>query len=261
ENADRLASQGRVLERMGSLVSELYAQAKRIRGETFRAKTERARMVKRLAKSDAANLPSFELSSQWGRKVRQRSYTVNFTSGADSERGVASMSRAKTDAPSSSGQMLDDTEPPASLFMADESAIAKELAASRRAQRPGNTSAPPDNGSYQFATDAIPPTLEVARLVGQLKGKTREAKILKSEVAKFEKVNNDLQQKNDRLHSENLRVRSEKHALEMRINSHSSSRANTPRHGTDWDDLESITKELERSRKRNMSYFENVEQL
>ncbi|KAJ1950563.1 hypothetical protein FBU59_000617, partial [Linderina macrospora] len=260
---DKLISQDRVLERMGSLVSELYTQAKRIRGETFRAKSERVRMVKRLAKSDAANLPSFELSSQWGRKVRQRSYTVNFPGAADTEHESGGMARASTESPGTSSQMLDDTEPPASLFMPDESAIISELAASRRNQRPGNKSAPPlpGNGSYPFITDAIPPTLEVARLVGHLRTKAREAKLLKSEVTKFEKVNADLQQKNDRLHSENLLMRSEKHALEMRMNSHSSNRANTPRHGTDWDDFESIKQELERSRKRNISYFDNVEQL
>ncbi|KAJ1966402.1 hypothetical protein GGI12_000112 [Dipsacomyces acuminosporus] len=263
------ASNDDVLEQVGISVSEAYGEVKRIRRDITRAKKERSRLMKRLAEVERSKLPSYELSAQWGRKMRHRSYTESLV-GSHTGLGGA---KGSNDDSNISEHLLEDIEPPASLFLADESAVMAEIAASQKdslgGKRAANGAAPGQSlvveegsmFSQSMLKDPVVCAAEITRLTVQLKKKDRRLKLVEKDRDKLEEFNRELVQKLDRSYSEKLRAQQECNAMMLRTNARSASRTATPSRGTDWDDIESIQQELERCKHKNKAYFANVETL
>ncbi|KAJ2843001.1 hypothetical protein IWW36_005705, partial [Coemansia brasiliensis] len=227
-----------LLERIGVAVSEAYAELKRVRRDAVRARRERGRLLKRLAEFERSKLPSYELSNQWGRRVRARS-------GAD---GTESL-------------LADDenAEPPASLFLPDESAVLTEIALSKERM----------NGDEQAESFVSPEALrdptnaarELGRLAGLVIKKEKRLRAAEANLKKIEALNHELVAKLDRAYADRIRAMQESNAATRRASARSISRANTPSRSTDWDDVDSIIHELKQCRDRNAEYFATVEKL
>ncbi|KAJ2146866.1 hypothetical protein IW136_000384 [Coemansia sp. RSA 678] len=239
------------LERIGVVVAEAYAELKRVRHDTVRARRERVRMVKRMTELESSKMPSFELSAQWGRRVRARS-VADGTELLLGDNGDVE--------PSASLLLPDEVEPPASLFLPDESAVMAELAATKDRQ----------NGDEPMMTSFISPDAlrdstsaarELARLAGLVTQKDRRLRAAEVSLQKIEDVNHELVAKLDRAYADRIRAQQESGTAALRASARSASRGNTPNRGTDWDDLESIVQELERCKSKNTTYFTNVERL
>ncbi|KAJ2886480.1 hypothetical protein H4R27_000613 [Coemansia aciculifera] len=235
------------LEQLGFAVSEAYAQAKRVRRDVERAKRERARLMKRLAEEERSKLPSYELSAQWGLKVRSPM------------RPAQAVGRLLDD--------MDDEGPPPSLFLPDESAVMAEVAATRKQMAADNADDSRLMVSMAALRDPMTAAAEVSRLAVHVRRMDRQLKNVCADRDKLEEFNRELVQKLDRANSERVRAQQECNALSLR-NSATVSRAaagrsaaTTPTRGTDWDDFESIKKELDRCSRKNKSYFENVGRL
>ncbi|KAJ2354956.1 hypothetical protein GGF43_002968, partial [Coemansia sp. RSA 2618] len=227
------------LENIGLAVSKAYSQLKQVRRDVVRARRERARLMKRLAEFERTKLPSYELSSQWGRRVRARSV-------ADGTEPLLADD--------------DDAEPPASLFLPDESAVLAELAASK-AQPNGDVSVMASFVSPDALRDPTAAARELARLAALVTNKDRRLRAADASLQKIEELNRDLVAKLDRAYAERIRAQQEAGTAALRASARSASRANTPNRGTDWDDLDSIVRELERCKDKNTAYFGNVERL
>ncbi|KAJ2480842.1 hypothetical protein IWW56_002152 [Coemansia sp. RSA 2131] len=239
------------LERIGVVVAEAYAELKRVRHDTVRARRERVRMVKRMTELESSKMPSFELSAQWGRRMRARS-VADGTELLLADNGDVE--------PSASLLLPDEVEPPASLFLPDESAVMAELAATKDRQ----------NGDEPMMTSFISPDAlrdstsaarELARLAGLVTQKDRRLRAAEVSLQKIEDVNHELVAKLDRAYADRIRAQQESGTAALRASARSASRGNTPNRGTDWDDLESIVQELERCKSKNATYFTNVERL
>ncbi|KAJ1825368.1 hypothetical protein LPJ56_002713, partial [Coemansia sp. RSA 2599] len=137
-----------VLEQVGIAIYDAYAEVKRLRRDIMRAKRERARLMKRLGEVEHSKLPSYALSSQWGRSVRHRSYTESLvrnkqragvddlladtaTTGAAAAAASWGNSDDEGGAQGSIGasdheDLIENMEPPASLFLSEESVIIKD---------------------------------------------------------------------------------------------------------------------------------------
>ncbi|KAJ2818958.1 hypothetical protein FBU31_005695, partial [Coemansia sp. 'formosensis'] len=236
------------LEQLGFAVSEAYAQAKRVRRDVERAKRERARLMKRLAEEERSKLPSYELSAQWGLKVRSPM------------RPTHAVSRLLDD--------MDDEGPPPSLFLPDESAVIAEVAATRKREQMAADTVDDSRMTVNMAAlrDPMVAAAEVSRLAVHVRRMDRQLKSVCADRDKLEEFNRELVQKLDRANSERVRAQQECNAMSLR-NSATVSRAaagrlsTTPTRGTDWDDFESIKKELDRCSRKNRSYFENVGRL
>ncbi|KAJ2174322.1 hypothetical protein GGF45_004163, partial [Coemansia sp. RSA 551] len=170
------------LERIGVVVAEAYAELKRVRHDTVRARRERVRMVKRMTELESSKMPSFELSAQWGRRVRARS-VADGTELLLGDNGDVE--------PSASLLLPDEVEPPASLFLPDESAVMAELAATKDRQ----------NGDEPMMTSFISPDAlrdstsaarELARLAGLVTQKDRRLRAAEVSLQKIEDVNHEL---------------------------------------------------------------------
>ncbi|KAJ2782634.1 hypothetical protein H4R18_002154 [Coemansia javaensis] len=215
------------LDRIGQLVSQAHLDLRRVRREVGRAHRERARLLRRVADSERRKLPSYELSAMLGR---------------------------------SHAEGLDDAEPPASLLLPDESAIVAEVAARRQAEQAGER---PADAALRGRVAAA---AEVARLSALLARRERQLRAAEADVAKFEELNRELVQRLDRAISDRVRAQQECTVAARRASVRSASRAATPHAATpggatDWDDVDSIARELERCAHRNIDYFGAVEQL
>ncbi|KAJ2731027.1 hypothetical protein IW152_004840 [Coemansia sp. BCRC 34962] len=232
-----------VLEQLGVVVSEAYAQAKRVRRDVERAKRERARLMKRLAEEERSKLPSYELSAQWGLKVRSPM------------RPSHAVDRLLDD--------MGDEGPPSSLFLVDESAVMAEVAAARKREQTAGDGADDSRVVVNMAAlrDPMTAAAEVSRLVAHVRRTDRQLKGVSADRDKLEEFNRELVQKLDRANSERLRAQQECNAMSLRSSATVSRAATTPTRGTDWDDFESIKKELDRCSRKNRSYFENVGKL
>ncbi|KAJ2669507.1 hypothetical protein IWW42_004550 [Coemansia sp. RSA 1085] len=227
-----------LLERIGVAVSEAYAELKRVRRDAVRARRERGRLLKRLAEFERSKLPSYELSNQWGRRVRARS-------GADGNESL----------------LADDenADPPASLFLPDESAVLTEIALSKERM----------NGDEQSQSFVSPEALrdptnaarELGRLAGLVIKKEKRLRAAEANLKKIEALNHELVAKLDRAYAERIRAMQESNAATRRASARSISRANTPSRSTDWDDVDSIIHELKQCRDKNTDYFTTVEKL
>ncbi|KAJ1737452.1 hypothetical protein LPJ72_000471 [Coemansia sp. Benny D160-2] len=268
ESYDRI-NNDELLEQVGLTVSEAYAEIKRIRSGVIRVKRERSRLMKRLAEVERSKLPSYELSTQWGRKLRSHSYAEDAMS-----KEVDNEDERRT------SDQFDDANPPASLFLADESAVMAEFAKSRKKVREeeekeglfGRNSmheevsgvseaAGMQNLDKSVLQGPIAAAAEISRLMLQLKKKERRLRFAEKDRDKLEEFNRELVQMVDRAYAEKLRARQECNAMTLRTRSRAASRTATPNRGTDWDDFESIHSEMERCKNRNKEYFENVEKL
>ncbi|KAJ1993500.1 hypothetical protein GGI25_002754 [Coemansia spiralis] len=281
EGYDKI-NNGDVLEQVGVAVSEAYTEIKRIRRDVVRVKRERARLMKRLAEVERSKLPSFELSAQWDRKLRSRSYTEslvpssrNVNGNVDSEGDAAGQVNAEEN--NVSGNLLDDTDPPPSLFLADESLIMAEIAVSRRKLHHGDDSSEhgddgklssealgPDgqfNINMSVLRDPAAAVKEMSRLLAQIKKKDRRLQLVEKDCDRLEEFNRELVQKLDRSYADKLRVQQEYNAMTIRTSARTAGRTNTPSRSTDWDELDSIQRELERCKNRNKEYFVNVDKL
>ncbi|KAJ2451602.1 hypothetical protein EV183_003483 [Coemansia sp. RSA 2336] len=227
-----------LLERIGVAVSEAYAELKRVRRDAVRARRERGRLLKRVAEFERSKLPSYELSNQWGRRVRARS-------GADGNESL----------------LADDenAEPPASLFLPDESAVLTEIALSKERM----------NGDEQSQSFVSPEALrdptnaarELGRLAGLAMKKEKRLRAAEANLKKIEALNHELVAKLDRAYAERIRAMQESNAATRRASARSISRANTPSRSTDWDNIDSIIHELKQCRDKNTDYFTTVEKL
>ncbi|KAJ2743965.1 hypothetical protein GGI20_003346 [Coemansia sp. BCRC 34301] len=238
------------LEQVGVAVSEAYVQAKRLRRDVVRVKRERARLMKRLAEEERSKLPSYELSAQWGLKVR------------------SPMRPAQT------VRLLDDMdEPPPSLFLPDESAVMAEVAAARRRdQLAAAEGGGPDDSRLAMVSmaalrDPTTAAAELSRMALHVHRLDRQLRGACADRDKLEEFNSELVQKLDRANAERVRAQQECNAMSLRTSatiSRATSRAattTTPTRGTDWDDLESIKREMDRSSRKNKAFFENVVRL
>ncbi|KAJ2459913.1 hypothetical protein GGF42_001170 [Coemansia sp. RSA 2424] len=252
EGANGELNNDEALEQVGVAVSEAYVQAKRLRREVVRAKRERARLMKRLAEEERSKLPSYELSAQWGLKVRSPMR------------------------PTPAVRLLDDMdEPPPSLFLPDESAVMAEVAATRKrelmaADGGGDGGVADDSrlGMVSMAALRDPTTAaaEISRMALHVRRLDRQLKGACADRDKLEEFNRELVQKLDRANSERVRAQQECNAMSLRTSATISRAAGrssiaTPTRGTDWDDLESIKREMDRSSRKNNAFFENVVRL
>ncbi|KAJ2367001.1 hypothetical protein H4S01_002397 [Coemansia sp. RSA 2610] len=220
------------LEDISVRVSQAYARFVDVRHAAMKARRERTRLMKRLAEFERSKLPSFELSAQWGLRMRDA-----YAAGGES--------------------LLDaDAEPPASLFLADESAVMAELARSREQQTGDASLVSPD-----ALRDPAAAVRELARLAALAAKHERGLRAARAGEQKLAEINHELLGKLDRAYADRQRALQESAAAGRRASARSASRATTPSRGTDWDDVDSIARELERCADKNRAYFANVEQL
>ncbi|KAJ1735079.1 hypothetical protein LPJ61_000741 [Coemansia biformis] len=205
------------LDRIGQLVSQAHLDLRRIRRDVLRGRRQRARMLTRLGELERRKLPSYELSAMWGRSCVDE---------------------------------LEDTDPPASLLLADESAVVAEVTAARR----GEQGAP-------VLRDRASATAEITRLTTLLARRERRLRAVEADIAKVEELNRELVQRLDRAFAERVRAQQECSVAARRTSVRSAVRVTTPGGATDWDDLDSIVQELDRCARRNTAYFGGVEQL
>ncbi|KAJ2554947.1 hypothetical protein EV175_002417 [Coemansia sp. RSA 1933] len=230
EGYDRI-NNDEVLEQVGLTVSKTYAEVKRIRGGVIRLKRERARLMKRLAEEERSKLPSYELSTQWGRKLRSHSY-------ADDVDGAAANDGLGVD---EFGQSHQENQ-------GEEASEAFDIGALKL--------------DASVLRDPVAAAAGISRLVVELKKKERQLHVAKNDRSKIEEINHELVQKLDRAFAEKLRAQQECNAMTLRTQSRAAaSRTATPSRSTDWDDFESIQNEMRRCKSRNRDYFENVEKL
>ncbi|KAJ2888955.1 hypothetical protein IWW38_004856, partial [Coemansia aciculifera] len=94
----------------------------------------------------------------------------------------------------------------------------------------------------------------------------RQLKCACADRDRLEEFNRELVQKLDRANSERVRAQQECNAMSLRTSATVSRAAGrssltTPTRGTDWDDLESIKREMDRCSRKNNAFFENVVRL
>ncbi|KAJ2375380.1 hypothetical protein GGI05_007154, partial [Coemansia sp. RSA 2603] len=80
-NSELDLKSGEVLEQVGAGIYDAYEHIKRLRADIQRSKRERAHLMKRLGQFEHAKLPSYQLSSEWSRSMRHRSYTESLVRG------------------------------------------------------------------------------------------------------------------------------------------------------------------------------------
>ncbi|KAJ2079879.1 hypothetical protein H4R24_003478 [Coemansia sp. RSA 988] len=236
------------LEEIAASIQLAYKDLKRVRWDLRRVRNERARLMRRLAEADSSRLPSYKLSTQWGRNMRSRSYGEG------------------QDAPVSDGvdaaeSLLEDSDPPASLFLADESAVMAELAAAKRGGQGENGDTKAGALDVSILRDPASAAAELARLTIELRRKDRRMRVVEAELQRIEGYNRELTQLADRAIADRIRVQQESNAAVRRHSVRSASRMTTPGRGTDWDDVEAIERELKRCAAKNRTYFESVDQL
>ncbi|KAJ1800092.1 hypothetical protein LPJ59_001358 [Coemansia sp. RSA 2399] len=225
-----------VLEQVGLTVSKTYAEVKRIRSGVIRLKRERARLMKRLAEEERSKLPSYELSTQWGRKLRSRSYAEDLVSDAVGAHGAA----------------------PNSGINADESAVVDEREESSEVFDANGAL----NLDMSVLRDPVAMAAKISRLVVEMKKRDRQLRVARKDRGSIEELNHELIQKLDRALAEKNRAQQECNAMTLRTQSRAAaSRTTTPSRSTDWDDLDSIQNELQKSKNINKECFANVERL
>ncbi|KAJ2714011.1 hypothetical protein H4R19_001954 [Coemansia spiralis] len=205
------------LDRIAQMVSQAHQYMRCLRRHVLRGRRERARLLRRVADSERRKLPSYELSAMWD--------------------------RSRVDE-------LDDTDPPASLLLADESAVVAEVAAARRAEQ-----------AAPALRHRVTAAAEITRLTGQLALCEKRLRAAEADVAGVEKLNRELVQRLNTAFAERVRAQQECSVAARRSSVRSASRVITPGGATDWDDVESIMQELDQCARRNTAYFSGVDQL
>ncbi|KAJ2613309.1 hypothetical protein H4S08_002282 [Coemansia sp. RSA 1365] len=236
------------LEEIAASIQRAYKDLKRVRWDLRRVRNDRARLMRRLAKADSSRLPSYKLSTQWGRNMRSRSYAE----GQDAP--VA-------DSADAAESLLDDSDPPPSLFLADESAVMAELAAAKRSGQSENDDAKTSALDISVLRDPSIAAAEVTRLTVELRIRDRRLRVAEAELQRIEGYNRELTQLADRAIADRIRAQQESSAAVRRHSVRSASRITTPGRGTDWDDVDAIEHELKRCAAKNRNYFESVDQL
>ncbi|KAJ2856672.1 hypothetical protein J3B02_001473 [Coemansia erecta] len=290
ENSNMELNNEEVLEQVGIAIYDAYAEVKRLRRDIMRAKRERARLMKRLGKVEHSKLPSYALSSQWSRSVRQRSYTESLVrnqkrAGVDGL--LAETTAAAAAAATSSWDNSDDEEdevqgsivagdhndlirnmePPASLFLSEDSVIIRDT----RSSNNGGTGLDADtaivelwdgtriNKSVLNSRAAV--LNEISRLMIKLKKKDSRVRKLERECSKLENLNNQTLQQVDRLFSKNVQLQQQNNSLKMSADARSTRLTMTPVRGTNWDDIASIEQEMEQCKRQNKAFMDDVEKL
>ncbi|PIA17412.1 hypothetical protein COEREDRAFT_86045 [Coemansia reversa NRRL 1564] len=241
-------SNDEALEEIAASIQRAYKDLKRVRWDLRRVRNDRARLMRRLAKADSSRLPSYKLSTQWGRNMRSRSYAE----GQDAP--VA-------DGADAAESLLDDSDPPASLFLADESAVMAELAAAKRGSQNENADAKTSALDISVIGDPSIAAAEITRLTVELRIRDRRLRVVEAELQRIEGYNRELTQLADRAIADRIRAQQESSAAVRRHSVRSASRITTPGRGTDWDDIDAIEHELKRCAAKNRTYFESVDQL
>ncbi|KAJ2807349.1 hypothetical protein H4R20_001321 [Coemansia guatemalensis] len=236
------------LEEIAASIQRAYKDLKRVRWDLRRVRNERARLMRRLAEADSSRLPSYKLSTQWGRNMRSRSYAEGQDAPATGGAGGAE-------------SLLEDTDPPASLFLADESAVMAELAAAKRGSQAENGETKAGTLDASILRDPASAAAEVARLTIELRKKGRRLRVVEAELQRIEGYNRELTQLADRAIADRIRAQQESSAAVRRHSVRSASRITTPGRGTDWDDVDAIERELKHCAAKNRAYFESVDQL
>ncbi|KAJ2723823.1 hypothetical protein GGI07_002362 [Coemansia sp. Benny D115] len=276
-----------VLEQVGMAVSEAYGEVKRLRYQINRANRDRVRMLKRLSQAEAKALPSAGLTENWNRSMRHRSYTeslvhVQSNGNGNSNSNDAAMaaasakSRGDGDRDSESNfsePLLEDMEPPASLFLDDISTVMANRAAATHNTQSDKASAPGTRAESESKEDAMArknreamwdPIKAVTRMMqlsSQLKKKQRRLNQMEVECSKMEKAYNEIIHKNQRLNSEITRAKRESQAMKDRFDSRTANRTMTPVRATNWDDMDSIEREMRRCKKQNLAFMKDIERL
>ncbi|KAJ2349726.1 hypothetical protein GGH91_000624, partial [Coemansia sp. RSA 2671] len=152
------------------------------------------------------------------------------------------------------GRDLADERAPPSLFLPDESVIAE--VARRRDQADDLRVAV----SVAALRDPATAAAEVARLAVHVRRMDRQLRSVGADRDRLEAFSRELVQKLDRANADRLRAQQERNALALRTSA-ASRAATTPTRATDWGDLESIRRELDRCARKNRAYFGNVASL
>ncbi|KAJ1772041.1 hypothetical protein EV179_001356 [Coemansia sp. RSA 487] len=242
-----------VLEQVGLAVSKAYAEVKRIRSGVIRVKRERARLMKRLAEVERSKLPSYELSTQWGRKLRSRSYAEDLAPSSTDANGGSNADGAKVSDQSDDVNSRQELQGEDGLFgHHGEHEEASEAFGGDGTQ----------GLDMSVLQGPIAAAAEISRLTVQLKKKDHRLRFVEKDRDKLDEFNHELVQKLDRAYAEKLRAQQECNAMTLRAQSRAAaSRATTPSRSTDWDDFDSIQQEMQRCKSRNREYFTNVEKL
>ncbi|KAJ2787943.1 hypothetical protein GGI15_000282 [Coemansia interrupta] len=284
DNSELGLKSGEVLEQVGAGIHEAYEHIKRLRADIQRSKRERAHLMKRLGEFEHAKLPSYQLSSEWSRSMRHRSYTESLVRGqGDSnltqlltavvEAAEAESWKNGDDDGSSAGdngsdRLIMDMEPPASLFLTDESEVAAGIAALDRkakAKASNERSATillPDGTKINKAvlSDRIAALAEIVRLKGKLKKKSLQLLNIEQECSKLESLNNKSIETYDRLYGEYTELKGQVSSM-IKAGARSAGLTMTPVNGTNWDDIASIEREMERCKAQSVAYMTDVEKL
>ncbi|KAJ2236920.1 hypothetical protein IWW45_001377 [Coemansia sp. RSA 485] len=281
-----------VLEQVGIAIYDAYAEVKRLRRDIMRTKRERVRLMKRLGEVEHSKLPSYALSSQWGRSVRHRSYTESLVRNQQRTGAEGMLAETATAAAAAPGEvvpswdnsedddgahssisaedredLIENMEPPASLFISEDSVIIKGSKSSG-----GNGTVLNKDPAVIQLRDGTKINMsmlnnraavlnEISRLIDKLTKKDSRIRKLKQECSKLEKLNNQTLQKFDRIYSKNMQLQQQNISLKMSADTRSTRLTMTPVRGTNWDDIDSIEREMEQCKRQNMSFMEDVAKL
>ncbi|KAJ1892599.1 hypothetical protein LPJ66_006252, partial [Kickxella alabastrina] len=256
------------LEQLVISATETYGEIRRLRGEIIRANAMRSRLMKRAAEKAQRQLPSYELSSQWTRNIRQRSYTdglVITQANANNGASATVFGRRRDDtvddnnASQMSGSLLEDTEPPASPDLSDESAAAAIQTASALQNRSNESNSLMANLASVHSSVAA--RAELIRLEDLLKERDHKLRKLQVECTKLAEFNTEYIQQLDRQKNENNRLKHDCISLKIRVDNRSANRTMTPSHGTDWNNLDSVEREMEKCKGVHAEYVAEVSDL
>ncbi|KAJ1724899.1 hypothetical protein LPJ53_000897 [Coemansia erecta] len=281
DNSELDLKSGEVLEQVGAGIHEAYEHIKRLRADIQRSKRERAHLMKRLGQFEHAKLPSYQLSSEWSRSMRHRSYTESLVRD-QGDNNLAQLLTAAVEAAESwktgdddgssagdsgSDRLIMDMEPPASLFFTDESEVTAGIAALGRKAKAGKERSAvivlPDGTKINKAvlSDRVAALAEIVRIQARLKRKNARLLKIEQECNKLESLNNEGIEKYDRLYGEYRELMGQVSSMKMSANARSVRHTMTPVNGTNWDDIASIEREMERCKEQSVAYMSDVEKL